>query len=303
MMRGDVQAFSTTGARMTTAPAQKHFTTSDGVRLAYLEAGAGEILILVPGWSQTASMFAPLTQDLSQDHTTIAIDMRGHGHSDKPAHGYRLARLAADLAELIEARALTDITLIGHSMGCAVIWSYLEQYGDSRVSRLVLIDQAPVVTAWPNWSEEEIRIAGCLHTPSSLFDAVAALNAPQEEAEQASADYLRNQLVTPACPPETVEMMLRENLLFPRPCAARLLLELACHDWRDLIARIRLPTLAFGAEASIFHPDAQRWIAQQIPEARLSVFSAAEGGSHFMWLENPTKFLAELRAFLAATQN
>lgn len=286
---------------MTAAPAQKYFTTSDGVRLAYLEAGAGKMLLFVPGWSQTAAMFAPLLQDLSQDHLTIAIDMRGHGRSDKPAHGYRLARLAADLAEWIDTNAADKITLIGHSMGCSVIWSYLEQYGDSRIARLVLIDQAPAVTARSNWSEEEIRHAGCLHTPQSLFEALDALTGPH--AEQASQDYIRMQLVTPDCPPETVEMMLRENLLFPRADAAKLLLELALHDWRDAIARIRLPTLAVGAEGSIFHPDAQRWIAQQIPQARLSVFSAAEGGSHFMWLENPTKFLAELRAFLSATQN
>ena len=98
-------------------------------------------------------------------------------------------------------------------------------------------------------------------------------------------------------------MMLRENLLFPRACAAKLLLDLAVHDWRDAIARIRLPTLVIGAEASIFHPDSQRWIAQQIPQARLCIFTAAEGGSHFMWLENPEKLLIELRAFLDETSH
>ena len=283
------------------APVGKHkqFTTSDGVRLAYLEAGTGKTLLLVPGWSQTAAMFAPLTQDLSRDHTTLALDMRGHGLSSKPAHGYRISRLATDLAEFIERLKLKDITLIGHSMGCAVIWSYLEQYGDSRLSRLVLMDQAPVVTTWPNWSEEDIRLAGCLHTPQSLFEAVATLNGPQ--AEEATAAYIRHQLLTSACPAEIVETMLRENLLFPRAPAARLLLELAVHDWRDAIARIRLPTLVVGAEASIFHPDSQRWISHQIPGARLCVFPEAEGGSHFMWLENPAKLLAELRAFLDAT--
>jgi non-heme chloroperoxidase len=283
---------------MAPADIHKEFTTGDGVRLAYLEAGAGQTLLFVPGWSQTANMFSALTVDLARDYTTLALDMRGHGRSDKPAHGYRLSRLAADLAEFIDSRRTNDIVLIGHSMGCAVIWSYLEQYGDSRVSRLVLIDQAPVVTAWPDWTEADIRRAGCLHTPQSLFEAVAALKGTQ--AEQVTADYIRAQLVTPACPPETVATMLRENLLFPRSYAAQLLLELAVHDWRDAIARIRLPALVIGAEASIFHPDSQRWIAQQIPDARLYVFSAAEGGSHFMWLENPTKFLAELRTFLDA---
>jgi non-heme chloroperoxidase len=286
---------------MASAGIGKEFTTSDGVRLAYKEAGEGKTLLFVPGWSQTAEMFAPLTKDLSRDYTTLAIDMRGHGRSDKPSHGYRLARLAADLAEFVERRTLHDLTLVGHSMGCAVIWSYLEQFGDSRISRLVLIDQAPVVTAWPNWTEDDIRIAGCLHTSQSLFEAVAALAGP--DAEQVTENYIRDQLLTAECPSETVAMMLRENLLFPRACAAKLLLDLAVHDWRDAIARIRLPTLVIGAEASIFHPESQRWIAQQIPQARLSIFTAAEGGSHFMWLENPEKLLIELRAFLDETSH
>lgn len=284
---------------MTPGRMHKQFTTGDGVRLAFCKSGAGKTLLFVPGWSQTADMFAPLTQELSRDYATIALDMRGHGRSEKPSHGYRLARLATDLAEFVDSLRMNEITLVGHSMGCAVIWSYLEQFGDSRISRLVLIDQAPVVTAWPNWSEDDIRLAGCLHTPQSLFEAVVALAGP--EAEQVTANYIRDQLVTAACPSQTVETMLRENLLFPRAYAAKLLLELAVHDWRDAIARIRLPTLVIGAEASIFHPDSQRWIARQIPGARLCVFTRAEGGSHFMWLENPEKLLVELRAFLDAT--
>ncbi len=284
---------------MTPGRMHKQFTTGDGVRLAFCEAGAGRTLLFVPGWSQTADMFAPVMQELSRDYATIALDMRGHGRSEKPSHGYRLARLATDLAEFVDSLRNDEITLVGHSMGCAVIWSYLEQFGDSRISRLVLIDQAPAVTAWPNWSEDDIRRAGCLHTPQSLFEAVAALSGP--DAEQVTANYIRDQLVTAACPAEAVERILQENLLFPRAYAAKLLLELAVHDWRDAIARIRLPTLVIGAEASIFHPDSQRWIAKQIPQARLCVFTGAEGGSHFMWLENPEKFLVELRAFLDAT--
>ena len=77
----------------------------------------------------------------------------------------------------------------------------------------------------------------------------------------------------------------------------------ATQDWRDVIRDIvpalGLPVLVFGGElATIFPSESAAWIAAQIPGATLSIFSAAEHGSHFMFWENPQKFNAELRRFL-----
>src|ERR1051325_2544663 len=66
------------------------FTTSDGVRLHYIEAGSGDVLVMIPGWSQTAAQFKHQIAGLSDRYRVIAIDMRGHGDSDKPTHGYRI---------------------------------------------------------------------------------------------------------------------------------------------------------------------------------------------------------------------
>ena len=103
-----------------------YFKTSDGVSLHSLEAGSGDILLFIPGWSQTARLFEILLKDLAIDYKVIALDMRGHGESAKPEHGYRPSRFATDLHEFIEDRKLNNITLIGHSMGCAAIWRFLE---------------------------------------------------------------------------------------------------------------------------------------------------------------------------------
>ena len=66
-----------------------------------------------------------------------------------------------------------------------------------------------------------------------------------------------------------------------------------------MIPALNLPTLVLGGElASIFPPQAAAWIAAQIPGAQLSIFSRGEGGSHFMFWENPRKFNAVLRDFL-----
>jgi pimeloyl-ACP methyl ester carboxylesterase len=80
--------------------------------------------------------------------------------------------------------------------------------------------------------------------------------------------------------------------------AATLFLDHATRDWRDVIARIRLPTLVVAAEMSIFPSESQEWIARQIPGARLEIFAEKDGGSHFMCFENPTRFNAVVRDFL-----
>ena len=282
---------------MTATPGK--FVTSDNVALHYLEAGAGRVLVLIPGWSQTADMFRCVIDDLSRDHKVIAIDMRGHGKSDKPLHGYRIARFARDLAEFLQSFAFDEVGLVGHSMGCAVIWSYLELNDSQNISRLVLIDQAPVVTAWPGWSDEQKAICGSLHSSETLFQAVAALSGAN--GAKVSADYIRDSLFTKNYPEPMLDWVIAENLKFPRQAAAQLLLELAVHDWRDAIRRIKLPTMIFGGRASIFDPKSQEWIARQIPGAIVDIFEADEGGSHFMWMENPARFLSLLRGFLSSS--
>ena len=121
--------------------------TNDGVRIHYLEAGEGDPVVLLPGFSQSALEFDKQITDLSRDYRVIAMDHRGHGRSDKPAYGYRVSRLAADLRDLLDDLQLSEVVLLGHSLGCSVIWSYWDLFGGDRISRLILVDQPAVVAA------------------------------------------------------------------------------------------------------------------------------------------------------------
>ena len=123
------------------------FTTNDGVKLHYLEAGSGNPLVMIPGWSQSAMEFKYQLTGLSDKYHVYALDMRGHGESAKPNHGYRIQRLSADVHDFLVANNLGGVTLAGHSMGCSVIWGYWEQYGNDRLSKLILVDQMPMITS------------------------------------------------------------------------------------------------------------------------------------------------------------
>ena len=79
-----------------------HFTTSDGVGLHYLEAGAGSTLVFVPGWTMPAEVWEPQMRHFAATHHVVALDPRGHGRSEKPAHGYYPSRRGQDIGELLE---------------------------------------------------------------------------------------------------------------------------------------------------------------------------------------------------------
>lgn len=269
--------------------------TRDGIRLHYIEAGSGAPLILVPGWSQTAAMFRFQLEGLAGSFRVIALDMRGHGQSDKPSYGYRIARLAADLRDALATLGHSGVVLAGHSMGCSVIWSYLEQFGDSGVSKLIFVDQASTITARHTWTVEEKASYGSIFTAQELFDSVERFEGPDGVAE--TRKFIARRFFTPAFAPQLIEWVTSQNLEMPRALAARLLLDHGAQDWRDVFSRITLPTLVVGAEKSLFTVASQQWIADQIPAAKLEIFKENEGGSHFMWLENPTKFNQLVRNF------
>ena len=251
---------------------------------------------MIPGWSQTAAEWRLNAEAITSCRRVIALDMRGHGESDTPGHGYRVYRLAKDLHEVLESLTLSAVDLMGHSMGCAVIWAYLDLYGPRKVERLVLVDQAPCMLPHADWEAEEKSRYGCFYEDSSGVDEFAA--AVNDSTDLASTVELLKGLFNPCYPEDSLRIVAEENIKFPREHASDLLRDTAFGDWRDVIERIELPTLVVGGETSMFPSASQQWISSKIPGSRLEIFTEAEGGSHFMFLENPDLFNAKVLSFL-----
>jgi pimeloyl-ACP methyl ester carboxylesterase len=270
------------------APGQVgHVTTSDGVNLYYLEAGSGKPILMIPGWSQTAEQFKYQLSGLSDRYRVIAVDMRGHGESDKPDFGYKISRLAKDTHDLIHALDLNEVNILGHSMGSSVIWNYYDMYGPERVSKLLLIDQMPMITSNPAWSEEERINSGEIFNPQSLYETINALAGP--DGVETTKGFI-GRMLTKAVSEEDKTWIIERNLRMPRQHAATLLYNHSTQDWRDLIPRIELPSLVVGGRVSTVPWRSQAWIAEQIPGARLEIFEEEEGGNHFMFIEGHDKF-------------
>jgi len=263
------------------------FVTSDGVQLSYIRQGSGRPIVLIHGWSQCAEQFKHQIEPLSARFDIIAIDQRSHGESQKVSYGLKISRLSKDLHELLTELNLNDVALLGHSMGSAVIWSYIDLFGPERLSKIILVDQSPFLTSDPHWTQQELEDAGAISTAQQVFDTVAALRS--KEAEQVTRQMIDG-MVTKHATSEIREWIVQCTLKMPRDLAATLVYNLLHTDWRDLVPRIKLPTLIISGRASFIPWKSQDWIHRQIQGWQFEVFEEADGGAHFMFIENPQKF-------------
>jgi hypothetical protein len=81
---------------MTVGGIDERFADVNGVRLHYLEAGAGDPVILLHGYAETSHMWRPIIGELSITHTVVAPDLRGFNQSSKPDAGYDKKTMAQD---------------------------------------------------------------------------------------------------------------------------------------------------------------------------------------------------------------
>jgi non-heme chloroperoxidase len=271
------------------------FVTSDGVQLSYIRQGSGRPVVLIHGLLQCAEEFKYQIGPLSARHDVIAVDQRSHGESQKVSHGLKISRLARDLYELLTELDLNEVALLGHSMGSSVIWCYFDLFGPERLSKIILVDQSPVLTSDPHWTQQELEDSGAFFTAQQVFDTVAALRS--KEAENVTRKIIDGWMTQHATP-EMKEWIVQCTLKMPGDLAGTLMYNHWHMDWRDLIPRINLPTLIICGRASMVPWKSQEWIHRQIKGSQFEVFEEAEGGQHFMFIENPEKFNRMINKYL-----
>jgi non-heme chloroperoxidase len=122
----------------------RYFSTSDNIRLHYLESGptSAPTLVLVPGWTMPAWIFAPQIEAFSSNYHVIAFDPRGQGDSEIAPGGYNQTRRGEDIGDLLNQLGPRPVVIIGWSLGVLDTLAYIHLDGDSRVAGLVLVDNS-----------------------------------------------------------------------------------------------------------------------------------------------------------------
>jgi pimeloyl-ACP methyl ester carboxylesterase len=271
------------------------FRTNDGVTLRYTTAGAGRAVVFVHGWQQDSRQWQPAVARLT-GCLRVTYDHRGHGRSEDSVSGWTTHRLAVDLWELLAALELTDVTLVGHSMGCSVIWAYLELFGSADVRGLVFVDQSPVMVTGPFWDADAALDAGAMFTGDQLTEVVHGLRSPQRRAD--IVRQLVSTMVSDSFPGDQLDETVEWNLRVDGEFASALLADHASHDWRPPVSGIKLPTLVVAGSASAMPWRGSHWIADRIHG---SMFELVEGGSHLLMVEMPGEAAGLLAKFLELT--
>src|SRR5947209_15592740 len=132
--------------RPTSSSRFEHHTIATSVPLHYVEIPSeGRPLLLLHGIGMDWRVWQATSRRLSPTFHLYMLDLRGHGESGKPAHGYSLAHYAADIEDFIDELRLEPIVLIGSSLGGAIAAS-VEAPADLIIHR-VLVD--PPLTGGP----------------------------------------------------------------------------------------------------------------------------------------------------------
>jgi len=113
---------------------------STPIDLYYEDHGSGLPVVLIHGWPLNGDAWEKQTAALlAAGHRVITYDRRGFGRSSKPGTGYNYDTFAADLDVLLNTLDLTNVSLVGHSMGTGEITRYIRKYGTKRLRKAVLI--------------------------------------------------------------------------------------------------------------------------------------------------------------------
>jgi pimeloyl-ACP methyl ester carboxylesterase len=255
-----------------------------GARIHYQTHGDGEPLLLIPGFSCSASIYSSNVPALAERFRVIVPDPRGAGRSDAPPGPYTMAQIADDLALVLYDAGVESAHVLGTSFG-GMVAQHLALRHPSRVRRLVLGCTTPGAPA---------------HVPPPA-ENMATFMAAAVEPEVAKAVRMRQPLqytdayfeqhagaiIGRACaePPQSPDGRLGQT------AAA------AAHDAADALHRIAAPTLvAHGDDDGVVPVANAHTIAARIPGARLQIY---EGARHLFFIERAAEFNADVLDFLA----
>ncbi len=249
----------------------------DGFEMAYSICGSGDRVILLHGWACNSSFWHHQISVLAETHQVIAIDFRGHGQSSIPQTGYTIARLTADVRELIVQLELSPSIVIGHSMGGMVAQQYAILHPED-VNRLILI--ATVAN----------------DTGKALVSVTIADEAKKTDYRHAFKTHFSHWFTSNSSP-KLMSWVRDQMLQTPEEGVLSLVASYRDLDLRSRLPGINLPTLVIGARGDTSTPStASEVIARSIPGARCILI---DGAGHFVQLERPDEVNNAIREFVS----
>jgi pimeloyl-ACP methyl ester carboxylesterase len=194
----------------------------NGLKMYYEIHGKGKALILIHGGAGTTQMFVPIFDQLSQGRQVIAVELQAHGHTADIDRPLRYELMADDIAALIRYLKLSEVDLMGYSLGGGVALRTTIQHPE-LVRKLVLVS---ATCKRDGWYPEVLAAMG-----QGAENAEAMMQTPTYQAYSRVAPRVQD---WPVLMTKLAEMLKRD------------------YDWSEEVAKIKTPTtLLFGDADSV----------------------------------------------------
>lgn len=270
-----------------------YFTLANGEKLYYEDTETGDdVLVMMHGWTSSHEIYAKPVELLKGSARCITYDHRGHALS-KDANGEQVTMetLASDLHELLVGLELTNVNLLGWSMGSGVVMTYLEQYGTDRLRQIILCDMTPKQINDDEW---KLGLYQGAYTAQNMADDAGKpfLGLYTEFAIGAMPKLKK-------LPKLVLKPILKKRLA---SCDEGVLRSLSAsmksQDHRGCFAGIDVPfTYFYPTPGSLFSPELASWYEQNVPTFSKSV--QFDNATHMFVDEQPEQFATEVAKVLA----
>ncbi|MEQ8696745.1 MAG: alpha/beta fold hydrolase [Bauldia litoralis] len=255
-----------------------------GVCLYYESFGSGAPVVFIHGGGTSHETWEQQTGALFERFHTVAYDLRGHGASDKPAHGHTFDGLVEDLEALLAHLGLDRVALVCHAIGGYVGMKFALKRPEA-LSGLVLVDSSARFLG-----DDEERGGFSIEFFENLLSTMAA------DKVGATVRLIDDYFFHRDPGPAVKQVILQEMLQWPLAATKMLSRDAVKFDLVDRLGDIKAPTLVAHGR----HDRKQRFggaqlIADGIPDARLVVF---EESAHLPYVEEAGRFNETLADFL-----
>lgn len=286
-----------------------YYTTDDGVSLYYSICGTGKPVVLLHGLTASSLFFQKQIPEFSRHFQVITPDLRGHGKSSTRDDHLTMARLAADLKQLLETLHIDKASLAGWSMGAHVIFEFIKNYTCAAIDKMIIIDMAPRLMKNNDWSyglpgicsrkpgdfghEDNLYLLSVMLNDWEAYSKVVArriLNKSlyNEKMEfNADADFKGK---------DDLPWLDREAKQNKAWVIAAFWIAMATQDYRPVLKDITVPCLmTYGDESNYYPPENYSYMREQIPLSRVVEF---KGCGHALHIQAPELFNRTVIQFL-----
>jgi pimeloyl-ACP methyl ester carboxylesterase len=266
----------------------QRITGGGGVQLHVVDAGnpKGRSIVYIHGFSQCLLAWSrQLNSDLGVDYRLVAMDMRGHGRSDRPAQGYDDTKLwADDVHAVITTLGLEAPVLCGWSYGPLVILDYIRHYGEDKIGGVHFVDAVTKLGS---------EAAAAVLTPEFLA-LIPGFYSTDVKESATSMEALIHMCVAREITAEELYLMLGFNLSVPPSVRQALFSRTVDND--DVLRRIHKPVLiTHGKSDAIVKPIAADQHKASLPHAEVHMIDNA---GHASFWDDAENFNARQRAFV-----